>query len=235
MPILKWIDDNKLLTIVEQLLKKAHEAKESAMNDFGRNLIDPFSALFEISGFDIDYDTWFKSETTRQAQKTLQNHIGGFHQTILSCSVDWLDLKTGGVVDLHSEKYKIIAEVKNKYNTISGGKLSDLYFSLEDLVMPKASRYKDYTAYYVTVIPKTGKRYNKEFTPSNNKEGKKCSSNPLIREIDGASFYSLVTGHENALEELFDVLPDVILKCSNGKYKVTDKEKLKAFFNIAYK
>lgn len=235
MPILKWIDDDKLFNAVHMLLEKAHEAKVKSTEKFGRNIIDPFSAMFEMSGFEINYDTWIKSETTRQAQKTLQNHVGSFHQTILSCSENWLDLKTGKVIDLHSEKNKIIAEVKNKYNTLSGGKLSDLYFSLESLVMPKTNVYKGYTAYYVTIIPKTGKRYNKEFTPSNNKEGKKCTSNPLIREIDGASFYSLVTGHENALEELFDALPSVIEQCSNGKYKISDKEKLKVFFNNAYK
>lgn len=234
MPYLKWISDEKLLAAVSQLLNKATEAKKASVDEFGKNIIDPFSAVFEISGFGIDYETWIKSETTRQAQKTLQNHIGSFHQTILSGAKDWLDLKTGGVVDLHSEKHKIIAEVKNKYNTISGGKLSDLYFSLESLVMPKASKYKGYTAYYVVIIPKTGKRYNKEFTPSNNKEGKKCSSNQLIREIDGASFYALVTGHEKALENLFDILPEIILKCSDGKLKIKDKEKVKAFFNTAY-
>jgi hypothetical protein len=46
---------------------------------------------------------------------------------------------------------------------------------------------------------------------------------------------SPVTGHKNALENLFDVLPDVILECSGGKYKIKDKEKLKDFFNTAYK
>jgi len=45
----------------------------------------------------------------------------------------------------------------------------------------------------------------------------------------------LVTRSENALEELFDVLPKVIKDCSDGYYKVKDKEKLKDFFNMAYK
>jgi hypothetical protein len=46
------------------------------------------------------------------------------------------------VVDILSEEKKVIGEIKNKYNTISGGKLAELYSSLEKLVMPKASVYK---------------------------------------------------------------------------------------------
>lgn len=235
MAILKWISDKNLNHAVTHLLNKAEEAKAHSKLEFGKNVIDPFAAIFEMAGFDVDYNTWLKSETNRQAQKTLQNHIGDFHQTILGFSTGWENMKTGNVMDLVSEKHKIIAEVKNKFNTISGGKLADLYHSLQGQVMPKSSRYKGYTAYYVAIIPKKPKRYDIEFTPSNKEEGEKCPANKKIREIDGASFYDLVTGHNNALENLFDVLPSVILKCSNGKYKIKDNEKLKEFFNTAYK
>jgi hypothetical protein len=188
-----------------------------------------------MSGFEIDHDTWLKSETTRQAQKTLQNHIGDFHQNILGYSKGWTNKGVGNIIDLLSEQNKIIAEIKNKYNTISGGKLSDLYYSLDKQVSPKSSIYKGYTAYYVAIIPKKGERYNKPFTPSDKEKGEKCPQNEHIREIDGASFYSLVTGSESALEDLFDVLPEVINVCSEGKYQITDKKKLKEFFNLAYK
>lgn len=200
-----------------------------------RNVIDPFAALFEMSGFEIDYKTWLKSETTRQAQKTLQNHIGDFHQNILGYSKGWKNKEVGNIIDILSEEKKIIAEIKNKYNTISGGKLADLYYSLDKQISPKTSIYKGYTAYYVAIIPKKGERYDKPFTPSDKEKGEKCPINEHIREIDGASFYSLVTGYENALEDLFDVLPQVIKLCSSGKYQIRDKEKLKHFFNLAYK
>jgi uncharacterized protein (UPF0335 family) len=73
-----------------------------------------------MSGFEIDFDSWVKNETTRQSQKTLQNHIGDFHQNILGYSKDWKNMKVGNVIDLVSEKNMIISEIKNKYNTISG-------------------------------------------------------------------------------------------------------------------
>jgi hypothetical protein len=234
MPWLSWIKDADLEKEVSQLLTIAKEAQKAAIDEFGKNVIDPFAAIFEMSGFEISYEAWLKSETTRQAQKTLQNHIGDFHQNILGYSKDWTNKGVGNIIDLLSEKNKSIAEIKNKYNTISFGKQSDLYYSLEKQISPKSSIYKGYTAYYVAIIPKKGERYNKPFTPSDKDKGEKCPLNERIREIDGASFYSLVTGSKSALEDLFDVLPDVIKICSDGKYQVKDKAKLKEFFNLAY-
>jgi hypothetical protein len=234
MPKLKWISDENLHDAVTHLLGKAREAKRNAVTKFGKNVIDPFSALFEMSGFEINYDDWIISETARQAQKTLQNHLGEFHQKILASCKGWENLNTGRVMDLICKEKMIIAEVKNKFFTIKRSNLSDLYKSMEELVMPKSSIYKNYTAYYAVVIPQKPSKYDKEFTPSDNKKGEKCSPNSKIREIDGNSFYSLVTGDVNALENLFNILPLAIAECSNGTYKFSDNAKLKAFFDLAY-
>jgi hypothetical protein len=232
MPYLNWINDADLKKEVSLLLSKANEAQKKAEDEFGKNVIDPFAAIFEMSGFKIDFDTWYKSEFNRQAQKTLQNHIGEFHQNILGYTKGWTNLKVGNVIDLLSEEHSIIAEVKNKYNTISGGKLSDLYYSLDKLISPKASIYKGYTAYYVSIIPKIGGRLNRPFVPSDKEKGEKCPLNEEIREIDGASFYHLVTGSEFALENLFDILPTVIKDCSD--FEIKDIDKLKKYFNTAF-
>ena len=234
MPWLNWISDESLIKEVSLLLDVAKEARNKALHSFGKNVIDPFSALFEMSGFEIDFETWHKSETTRQAQKTLQNHIGTFHQNILGYPSGWKNMNVGNVIDLVSDENKVVAEVKNKYNTISGGKLSGLYYSLDNLISPKSSIYKGYTAYYVAIIPQRPIRYNKPFTPSDKEKGEKCPVNEHIREIDGASFYHLVTGEENALKNLFNVLPEVVAACSKGKFKPGDKRQLKDFFERAF-
>jgi hypothetical protein len=234
MSYLNWIDDKQLQEAVKHLLLKANEAQHKAQKDFTKNVIDPFSTLFEMAGFDIEYNAWLESEKTRQAQKTLLNHVGEFHQNILGCVKGWTNLTKGNVVDILSEKKKVIGEIKNKYNTISGGKLAELYSSLEKLVMPKASVYKGYTAYYVAIVPKKPQRFNREFTPSDKEKGEKCALNEKIREIDGASFYALVTGDENALENLFDVLPTVIKAVSKNTKQLPEKQKLKEFFKKAF-
>jgi len=235
MAWLNWIDDLNLKTEVLHVLSYAKEAQYTANNNFGKNAIDPFAAIFEMSGFEIDLNNWIKNETIRQAQKTLQNHIGNFHQNILGFTNGWVNMRVGNVIDVVSDKKKVIAEIKNKFNTISGGKLSDLYNSLDGLISPKSSIYKGYTAYYVAIIPQKPQRYNKPFTPSDKDKGQKCPINENIREIDGASFYSLVTGSDTALQDLFNVLPDVINECTNGKYMFRNKEILEKFFNDAFK
>ncbi len=86
--------------------------------------------------------------------------MGIFTKPILGHTEGWNNLKTGSVVDLVSPVNKVIASrVKNKYNTISGGKLSDLYYSLDSLVSPKSSVYKRLYCYYVSVIPKRNIRF----------------------------------------------------------------------------
>jgi hypothetical protein len=232
MPKLNWISDNDLTKAVQNILIIAKKAKMDVSVNFGKNVVDPFSAIFEMAGFNMNYDSWIVSEEARQAQKTLQNFIGEFHQIILGSCDGWEDLKRGNIIDLLSHPNKTIAEVKNKYNTLSGGKLAELYWSLDSAVMNKTSVYKNYTAYYVSIIPDRPGRYNKPFTPSNKEKGQKCPENSSIRQIDGASFYTLVTGEINALEELFEVLPIVISEVTTIHPPETDK--LKALFKLAY-
>ncbi|MBL4587396.1 MAG: Eco47II family restriction endonuclease [Flavobacteriales bacterium] len=233
MSKLNWISDANLNESVTHLLEKAKTARNTAENKFGKNVIDPFSALFETAGFKLNFEDWKKSETTRQAQKTLQNHVGDFHQKILGSVKGWENLGVGNEVDLVNHERKMLAEVKNKYNTLTGGKRADLYRTLEGLVMPKASKFKGYTAYYVTVIPQKPVRFNRLFTPSDKSKGAKCAENELIREIDGAGFYTLITGNENALNDLFNVLPSVVSDVSNGEMSVP-KEKITQFFTAAF-
>ena len=207
-----FISSSDIEREVRALLLKALAAKKRSFAQFGKNVIDPFSAMFEMSGFAMEHVDWAKSETARQAQKTLQNHIGTFHKNILGCAEDWQDLRTGSVVDLKSDTHKIVAEVKNKYSTISGGKLSELYRSLDELVSPKSSVFKGFTAYYVTIIPRKCERRNVPFTPSDKSKGAPCAENPLIREIDGVSFYDMVFTESGALKQIFQYLPTVINK-----------------------
>lgn len=240
MSYLSYINDAELIKIVKLVLDKGIERKKEAEKKFTKNVIDPFGSLFEAAAFDVDHNTWKSSETIRQCQKTLQNHIGDLHQKILGKVNGWSDLGTGSVVDLECVDNKIIAEVKNKYNTVTGGKLADQYYSLERLVMPKASKYRNYTAYFVNIIPKKPVRFNEIFVPSDKDKGAKCPENELIRIIDGASFYALVTGEDDALSNLYTVLPAVIEDIFANYYgvkdfEIPDKMEFSKYFDLAFK
>ncbi len=234
MAYLPWISDDSLLSAVVELIEIAKKAQNRTQIEFTKNVIDPFSAMFQIAGFGIDYQSWIISEQTRQSQKTLQNYIGDFHQTILGSLRNWKNLKTGNIIDLVSDELKVIAEVKNKHNTVKGSNLSDLYNSLENVVMPKSSKFKEYTAYYVTIIPKSPDRFDKPFTPSDTKTGTKMKMNDKIRIIDGASFYSFATGVDNSLQQMFEVLPSVLFDCTGVDFSSTDIKNLNHFFDLAF-
>ncbi|MGL1890360.1 MAG: Eco47II family restriction endonuclease [Spirochaetaceae bacterium] len=241
MSYLPYITDDRLLELVKEVLNVGIAKKETALKEFNKNVIDPFGAYFEAGAFNIDYITWVESETIRQCQKTLQNHIGDFHQKILGSVEGFDDLGVGANsgVDLECKSKMIVAEIKNKHNTVTGGKLADQYYSLERQVMPKSSTYKGYTAYFVNIIPKKPERFNIPFTPSDKDKGSQCPANELIRRIDGASFYTLVTGYENALEQLHNILPTVIEKVLSENFNLrsdlTNSDEFSKYFNLAYK
>lgn len=209
MPYLPWISDECLVTCVEEVLRKGLEGINKAEKDFSRNGIDPFSALFDASCQQISLGEWPELERRRQAQKTLQNALGRFHQSLLS-KVDGWEIPENNFLDLVSKKKQIVAEIKNKHNTVKKSDLKSVYDELEQAVMHKTSTFKGYTAYYVTIIPGKLKRFNNLFTPSNNETETKKGGNELIREMDGYSFYALVTGRDDALFELYKAIPVVL-------------------------
>lgn len=135
--------------------------------------------------------------------------MGNFHQKLLSRVNGW-KIPALNFVDLISEENKIVAEVKNKHNTVKKSDLKAVYDELQSAVLHKTSKYHGYTAYYVTVIPASTKRFIKEFTPSDNETNTQRQANKQILEIDGYSFYALVTGEQEALNQLYQILPTVI-------------------------
>lgn len=150
----------------------------------------------------------------------------------------WENLGIGKSVDLVCHDRKIIAEIKNKYSTVTGGKLTDLYSHLDGLVMPIVSMYKSYTSYYVETIPRPKRsrpqNYDVPFTPSDKATKTRRSSNELIRQIDGQSFYALVTGVPDALEQLYDVIPVVIGDAFTYSFSPKELAIMKTYFKKAF-
>lgn len=233
MPYVSFIKDERFKEIINEILEIGDIAQIKANNQFERNVIDPFSMLMEMACFDMDFNNWVKSEKSRQIQKTLSNDIGMLHQKILGSVDGWTDLKVGGGVDLVNTERKIIAEIKNKHNTVTGGKRVNNYQELDKLVMPKASHYKGFTAYFVEIIPSTPNGYEKPFTPSDKERGIRCEANPQIIQIDGNRFYKLVTGVDNALEQVFEAIPKVIKDC-RSTISMSGVEEADKFFKSAY-
>ena len=209
MTYLTWIADDDLKACVLEVLTKGLAGIAKSDKSFYRNGVDPFSAVFDAACQGITLEQWLNFERKRQAQKTLQNALGNFHQKLLSHVKGWV-IPALNYVDLISENTKIVAEVKNKHNTVKKSDLKAVYDELQATVLHKTSKYHGYTAYYVTVIPASSKRFVKQFTPSDNETKTVRQGNKQILEIDGYSFYALVTGEQDALKQLYQALPVVI-------------------------
>ena len=156
---------------------------------------DPFSALFESMVYGISIEDWHKFEGRRLRQKTIQNHIGKLHEVAISCFDGW-QMSTS-TADVENKDLEIVAEVKNKYNTMNSSSALATYKKLEQLV---DGTYEGFTSYLVQVIPKPNvKPYQKPFRPSDSskKKAKKCHAREDILEIDGQSFYALVNKGDN--------------------------------------
>ncbi len=231
--LLGFISNEKLFNAVEKILKKTEKAKQ-ADKDIYKNSVDPFSALFDASSAGITLADWMELEKTRQVQKTLQNTIGEFHEEIIGSMLGWERLPVGHIIDVVNKDKKIIAELKNKHNTTKGSDKMVLYHNLD--MELNTDQYRDFTGYYVEVIPKNGQVYDKPFTPSDNTTKSRKPENSKIRVIDGKSFYALASGDSDALQKLYRALPRVISDILN-KPNITNystEELFHTLFGKAY-
>jgi Eco47II restriction endonuclease len=232
MPYLLFISDDNLITAVKKVITTIESAQNKIDSKLYKNVLDPFSALFDGITHGLDYDEWIKSEKVRQIQKTMQNAIGDFHQDVLGSSINCENLGTGGGLDVCNRKKKIIAEVKNKFNTTKGNHKVEIYDTIKGKL--KTLEFGGYTGYYVEVIPPNKKIYNKPFVPSDSKTKKRRPVNENIRVVDGKSFYKLMTGDDYALQDLFESLPKVIIDNFSYKFDKNEASKYLELFNKAF-
>ena len=101
--------------VVGDLVRKAKQSVYDASPDLYKNKVDPFSALIDSMLQGIPLSNWIAQEKVRQSQKTLQNCIGDFHQSVIASFDGWEDLGTGQIIDIKNKKQKVVAEIKNKY------------------------------------------------------------------------------------------------------------------------
>ncbi|MBI1279751.1 MAG: Eco47II family restriction endonuclease [Anaerolineaceae bacterium] len=213
---LSWIDDDALMNAVMKVYTSVSDAFAStSLKYLERNIIDPFSLIFETALTETTMEEWLKIEAQRQAQKKLSNTIGEFHQNILGSCQGWENLGTGheSGVDLRKVDGSIYAEIKNKYNTIKGSSKIDALQYLISL----ANWHKKSTIYMVWIIMDKTDFAEEQWIVSE-------VSHQRVKLISGDHFYSLVTGVDNALQQLHSTLPNVIKAIidEHGAIKSTD-------------
>lgn len=229
-------DKEKIKEILRPFLINMISLYQTGISDkkLRENTLDVFSATIESLLKGISFNEWIEQEKKRQIQKTLQNEVGKLHQKILGTLLGVQDLGVGGVVDIICQEKSLIAEIKNKHNTTKGNHKISVYDDLKSVLMTKPEIK---TAYYVEILPKNGQKYNKPFAPSDNKTKQNRPSDENIRQIDGQSFYELLTGNPNALRELYVLLAQVTSEILSEEFDLTLNYQdyiNEAEFNIIY-
>ncbi|WP_339058271.1 Eco47II family restriction endonuclease [Candidatus Regiella endosymbiont of Tuberolachnus salignus] len=205
---MKIFDRSAVKAAIKNSVIRIYETQNDKLNLY-RNTLDCFSASIDALVQGISMDAWMLQEQVRQIQKTKQNAIGSIHEQIMGSIEGVENLPVGHVIDIVSHRLRLIAEIKNKHNTTKGNHKVQIYRDLEKKLkqLPQG-----YIGYYVEVLPKGKKTYNEPFTPSDNQNGTRLPVRNDIRIIDGKSFYSLLTGNDGAIEELYMELPHIVVE-----------------------
>ncbi|MGR6841765.1 Eco47II family restriction endonuclease [Aliivibrio wodanis] len=233
---MKAFDRNNLKEAIRSSIKRVYEAQISEL-DLYRNTLDCFSASIDSVVQGISLDEWLKQEKERQIQKTKQNAIGTLHEEVLGSIKGVENLAVGQLIDIISHDKKIIAEIKNKHNTTKGNHKVAIYDDLASAL----TKNPGYVGFYVEILPKGKKSYNIPFSPSDNKVKEKRPPRDDIRQIDGRSFYELLTGNPDAINELYEELPALTAEIVNEEFGtdlrsdiVSSSEAFSFNFNEAY-
>ena len=200
-----FFSDELLETEVQKVLIKARGKSEP--NPY-KNVIDPYAALLEAAALNTELTSWVDLELSRQENKRLTNAIGDFHQTLLGNLPGWESTgSSGGLIDLKHEQpfgtrqTPVLAEVKNKYNTMNSGSAADVFTRFQKyLSIPE---YKHYTCYLVQVIQKS---VHDDVPWVISQRGKQEN----IRLNSAAKVYELSTGDKSSFPKLFSAVRQIL-------------------------
>lgn len=196
----RWISDSDLEKAVNQFAERANNAKRCASERMKKNVVDPFSSLIVASTLGVDSrEVLVGAQQNASALGGIYNALGDFHQQVLGSVDGWTNHDAS--YDLENEDQKILAEIKNKHNTMNSKNREVVESKLNSALQTKG---QGWTAYLVVIIPKKPMRYREQL----------IMRRPVY-EIDGATFYELATGEPNALYDLFTATMDILN--SNGR------------------
>ena len=193
-----FISDKHLLTCIANLHKSYLEAK----NDFGKkkfykNKVDTVKLTFDAYFNDLDDESLIEAEILRQIDKSINNSIGTFHEQILGGITGFEIGKLSGF-DIKANDNTLFADIKNKHNTTNSGSAVSLFQKLARY----ADDYKKAKCYWVQILANSS--FNENWKAIiNHKE----YSHSRVYKISGDRFYALLSGQEDALLQLYKILP----------------------------
>jgi hypothetical protein len=196
-----FISDEHLLNCVSNLHNAYLRAKHNiSKKNFYANKVDVIKLTFDSKFNSIDEEALIKSEILRQIDKSINNSIGTFHEQILG-GIEGFEVGNLSGFDIKANDDSLFADIKNKHNTMNSSSAESLFQKLARY----ADDYKKAKCYWVQILAKNS--FNDLWKGEIN--GKEYGHSRVYK-ISGDQFYALLSGENNALLELYKVLPKVI-------------------------
>jgi Eco47II restriction endonuclease len=198
---LAYISDEHFLNAVMNLHKAyVAAAKKVTLNGFYENKVDSVKLIFDAKFHQFKDSELIKNEVFRQIDKSINNAIGTFHEQILG-GIEGYEKGNNSGFDIRALDRTLFADIKNKHNTMNSSAAESLFQKLKAF----ADQNKKAKCYWVQIWAKSS--FNESWKGVIN--GKEYSHSRVYK-ISGDQFYSLLTGRENALFELYKALPQAI-------------------------
>ncbi len=196
-----FISDEHLLNCIANMHNAYLKAKNNITKaNFYSNKVDTIKLTFDAQFNNISQENLIEAEILRQIDKSINNSIGTFHEQILGGIKGFQVGKLSGF-DIKANDDSLFADIKNKHNTMNSSSAESLFQKLQDY----ADHYKKAKCYWVQILAKNsfcelwkGDINGKEYSHSR------------VYKISGDQFYALLSGKENALFQLYKILPKAI-------------------------
>ncbi len=198
---LSFITDEHLLACIAQLHHTYLKAKNNVTKkSLYANKVDSIKLTFDAKFNDIDEEKLIQAEVMRQIDKSINNSIGTFHEQILG-GIKGYEAGNMSGYDIKAKDNTLFADIKNKHNTMNSSSAEALFQKLARY----ADDYKKAKCYWVQILAKNsfcelwrGDINGREYGHSR------------VYKISGDQFYALLSGEEDALFQLYKVLPIAI-------------------------
>jgi Eco47II restriction endonuclease len=196
-----FITDEHLFHCIGNLHKAYLKAKNNVTKkNFYTNKVDTIKLTFDAQFNNIEGESLIQAEILRQIDKSINNSIGTFHEQILG-GIAGFEIGILSGFDIKAHDNTLFADIKNKHNTMNSSSSESLFQKLKGY----ADTYKRATCYWVQILAKGS--FNEKWEGEIN--GKEYSHSRVYK-ISGDQFYALLSGQDDALFQLYKVLPHAI-------------------------
>lgn len=196
-----FISDEHLLKCISELHQSYLKAKSKlSKKSLYANKVDTFKLTFDSKFNDISEANLVETEVLRQIDKSINNSIGTFHEQILG-GIEGYEVGKLSGFDIKAADNTLFADIKNKHNTMNSSSAEALFQKLARY----ADSYKKANCYWVQILAKGS--FNEHWKGEIN--GKEYSHSRVFK-ISGDQFYAMLTGRDDALFQLYTMLPMAI-------------------------